>query len=149
MKSVWQYSPESYTKISYVEGRGCCKAHCWEVWVLEKEEESLEAPGRRLRPIVKKFVNSHQEGFWLSIREIIQVLQKKPALGAHKNSHNLPLGLRIGMSQEENQGRKVRVLADFLSSLISKGFSQSNTIGRGLVTSTVNNSHIIGKIRDF
>lgn len=109
----------------------------------------MEAPGRRSRPIVKRFVNSHQEGFCLSIMETIQVLKKKPTLGAHNNFHNLPLGLRIGMSQEENQGRKVRVLADFLSSLISKGFSQSNTIGRGLVTSTINNFQFLGKIRDF
>ena len=109
----------------------------------------MEAPERRSRTIVKRFVNSHQEGFCLSIRETIQVPQKKPALGAHKNSHNLPLGLRIGMSQEEKQGKKVRVLTDFLSSLISKGFSQSNTIGRGLVTSAVNNFHFLGKIRDF
>lgn len=77
------------------------------------------------------------------------VLQKKTALGAHNDSHSLPLDLRIGMSQEENQGKKVRVLADFLNSLISKGFSQSNTIGRGLVTSTGNNFHFLVKIRDF
>lgn len=102
----------------------------------------MGAPGRSGDPLPSGSVLSKHQGDNTSSAE-------EDSFGAHSDSHNLSLDLRIGMSQEENQGRKVRVLADFLSSLISKGFSQSNKIARGLVTSTGNNFYFPVKIRDF
>lgn len=53
------------------------------------EESGLEESIQKLRPNVKRFVNSLHEGLCLQVRETVSILQQKPDLRTHKSSHRL------------------------------------------------------------